>query len=153
MRKGNLNTAFKSEHALCRLLPFQFHGVLLYWFWDSRSWEMTSSVLTIEGTCQKCLVCLMPFGPCCRPKGGVFFALAASFSITARKSWFRLEGLRNPLEPSPGYAPDLTGFHAIRPIFLFLRSGCSGANLLFGPKVQAARLMIIGIGRWQIMNM
>ena len=35
-----------------------------------------------------------------------FFSLGASFSITACKSWFRFGGFRNPLEPSPGNAPD-----------------------------------------------
>ena len=53
IRKGNLNTAFESELALFRLLASQFHGVLLYWFWNSCSWEMASSVLTMEGNMSK----------------------------------------------------------------------------------------------------
>ena len=60
-----------------------------------------------------------------------------------------LRGLSEPLEPFPVYAPDLTGFRAIRPVFLRDKKHW---NLLFGLEVHAARLMINCIGRCMVFH-
>ena len=99
IREGNHNTAFESELALFRLLASQFHGVLLYWFWNSCSWEMASSVLTMEGNMSKNASCASCRSTHLVRKRVVFFTLGASFSFVGVGGGGRF---RNPCNPPLG---------------------------------------------------
>ena len=100
-----------------------------YWFWNSRPWEMSSSVLTIEGNVSKntsYASCLSTHRVDSKALFSLYPGSLLFYNCVQKLVSFR--GVPEPPEPSHGYAPDLTGFRKIRPIFLFLRPGCSEAN-------------------------